>query len=303
MQIPPKTSIILLIALGVCVSLSASGFTKLEAAKRGLPSPDDQTAEVLYLPNGRALQLISFGYRNVLSNVLWFNSISYFGKHFRTDQNYEWLFHMADLVTTLDPHSIFVYEFISTMLSWEANKPDQAVALLTKAIEDHPGNWRLYYLRGFTFMYFLHESENAARDFRTASQQPMAPVFAARLASKVLVMQNSPETAIEFLKGALATVKDETARAALEERLREAFLEVDLRRLAQAVEIYRRQYNHEPDDINELVASGIVSTLPPDPFGGKYYIEPDSGEVRSTSNRKRLSESLNIPKERDEQIQ
>ena len=290
-----------LTALTAFLVIAASGFRQLRAVNHVREGDNRQSSEVLYLPNGKALNFLSFGYRNVLSNILWFNSISYFGRHFRSDQNYLWLFHMADLVTTLDPNALFAYEFVSTMLSWETNRPDQAVALLTKAIDHHPDNWRLYYLRGFTFMYFLREQENAQKDFIAASRRPSAPVFVARLASKVLVMQDNPEAAIDFLKGALMTMRDPGARSALEERLKEAYLEVDIKRLTQAVEIYRKQYNHPPDDINELVATGIVSTLPPDPFGGSYYIDVNTGGIRTTSNRKGITESLREKRKEDEQ--
>src|SRR5204863_759985 len=62
--------------------------------------------EILYVPNGTGLRFMSFGYTNILANLLWFNTINYFGKHYRADRNYKWLGHMCGLVTELDPHAI-----------------------------------------------------------------------------------------------------------------------------------------------------------------------------------------------------
>jgi len=293
-----RFKILTLFQLIIFLGVGLLGLRELRELRTTDLKDEAQTSEVLYLPNGKALKFISFGYQNVLANVLWFNAISYFGKHYRSDQNYLWLFHMADLVTTLDPKAIFAYEFTSTMLSWEAGKPDQAVALLSKAIDSHPQNWKLWYIRGFTFMYFLHEPENAKKDFLKASELPGAHPLVARLASKVLAMQDSPEVAADFLKGALLTVRDPIARSALEERLKEAYLEIDLKRLGQAVQLFKNKTDRNPTEINELLSSGIVKSLPKDPFGGTYFLDPDTGEIKTTSQRNGLSNSLNTKRER-----
>ena len=281
-----KTRILLILQLCAFLALTTAGFTKLEGGLQVDVPSEDQSREVLYLPNGQGLAALSLGYRNVLSNILWFNAISYFGKHFRSDQNYEWLYHMSDLVTTLDPNAFYSYDFASTMLSWEAHKPDQAIALLSKAIEQHPARWKFYYLRGFTFIYFLKEADNAQRDFAYAATLPGAPSFLTRLAAKVFLLQDNPEAAIDFLKTALSTTQDPNARAALERRLREAYMDFNIMHLSEAVEAFKKKFNRNPEDISELLASGIVSTLPPDPFGGRYYLDPDTGAINSTSRTK-----------------
>lgn len=59
--------------------------------------------ELLYFPKGDKLSLVSLGFDNAVSNVLWFNTVSYFGKHYREDQRYHWLSHMCNVITDLDP--------------------------------------------------------------------------------------------------------------------------------------------------------------------------------------------------------
>ena len=254
-----------------------------------LPSDTEQRAELLYTPNGQSLEFISFGYRNVLSDVLWFNAIGYFGKHFRSDQDYRWLYHMADIVTTLNPRATHVFEFASTMLSWEAGRPDQAVSLLGKAIKLNPDNWLYYYLRGFTNIFFLHKAEEAKEDFVAASRLPDAHPLVARLAAKSIATLTTPEAAIDFLKGTLSTTKDPDARKALEEKLKEAYLQIDLNLLTQALEIFRKSFGREPGELSELIAARIVLRLPLDPFGGQYYLDATTGRVRTTSNHKGIS--------------
>ena len=82
------------------------------------------------------------------------------------------------------------------------------------------------------------------------------------------------------------------ARAALEEKLKEAYLEIDLRNLDKAIEIFKNSFNRPPADVNELVAAKIVTSLPPDPFGGTYYIDEASGKVATTSINKGISDFI-----------
>lgn len=273
---------------GCFLALTVWPHSRLKSLERSKPEDGAQLEEVLYLPDGEALELMSFGYRNVLADVLWFNTINYFGKHYHTDQDYRWLAHMCDLVVRLDPEAFHVYEFGSTMLGWEMNQPRKAIALLDRGIEAFPDSWRLYYLRGFTYMFFLKDPERAQADFITASKKPGAHYITARLAAKGLATQDDPETAIAFLNDMLETTEDPSARRALEHRLDEAVYERDMRFLERAVSIFRERHGRLPKEIGELASGGIVTRLPRDPFGGRYYIDESSGEPRSTSGRKRL---------------
>lgn len=287
-----KSLVFTLIPLAASLILAVSGFTSLQTLRMEAPPDTNQTMESLYLPNGDALEFMSFGYRNVLSNIILFKCVSYFGKHFRADQNYRWLYHMVDLATTLDPNALDAVEFASTMLAWESGRPEEAIALLSKAIDGHKNNWRLYYYRGFTYMYFLHRTDDARSDFEIASKLPDAPPFLARLAAQVMAVQSNPEAAISFLRNMLETVRDPSARQALEDKLKQAYLELSLGKLREAVQIYAAQNKRPPSDIQDLVSGGIIQSLPPDPFGGAYYLDPDTLEVKTTSNRKGISDTI-----------
>lgn len=185
--------------------------------------------EVLYLPNGQALEVISLGYRHFLADVLWFNTVSYFGKHYKSDRDYAWLYHMCDLVTSLDPKARHVYQFASNMLSWEAKLPDKSVLILDKAVSNFPDDWFFYYLRGFNYMYFLKDFVAAKADFVMAARKPGAPVVAARLAAKLAIDQDNPDFVKQFLRDMINSTPDENARRALFQRLREIEEKKDLK--------------------------------------------------------------------------
>ena len=272
-----------------CLLCAAASLRQMLHTHSELTLEQANAYEVLYLPSGKALQFTSFGYKVLLSNLLWFNTISYFGKHYAKDRDYRWLGHMCDLVTNLDPRKDFAYDFCSTILSWEANAPDKSFVLLTRAIENFPTNWRFYYLRGFTSMYFLKNEEAAREDFIRASKLPAAHPIVARLAAKKIALSGGLEEALIFLHEMLRDAKNQFQQQALTERYREVRYELDFQNLAKALDIYRQKTGREALQLEDLIKEKIVKNLPLDPFGGAYYLDSKSGEVRSTSNHKRLS--------------
>lgn len=245
----------------------------------------DSKREALYLPSGKGLHFISFGFRNILANVLWFNAINYFGKHYATDRNFKWLGHMCNLVTDLNPRALHVYHFGGMMLAWEANLPESSVELVTKGIKHLPSDWSLMYLRGFTYMYFLKDNVRAKEDFVAAAKLPNAPAFIATLASKKLADLNSPQQAITFLNDMIRNTTDATVRSALEARLKEAIFAFSLDVLEEKVLLFQARRGTLPQDLSELVKESYLPSLPKDPYGGEFIIE--QGQIRSTSGRKR----------------
>jgi tetratricopeptide (TPR) repeat protein len=186
-------------------------------------NPDNPTDsnEALYLPNGKGLQFLSFGYRNALAHTLWFNTISYFGKHYQGDRNYQWLNHMCNLVTDLNPEMLHVYDFCSVMLAWEANFPDESIKILDKAILVYPDNWKLPYLRGMAYLIFLNDVEKAKDDFIRSSRLPDAHYLVMRLAARNISITDKKESAIEFLEEMIRNSRQESERGALIRKLEE----------------------------------------------------------------------------------
>ncbi|MCB0332375.1 MAG: hypothetical protein KDD55_02680 [Bdellovibrionales bacterium] len=204
------------------VSLTTFAFQGLQNSQRSLHDDAADEQEVLYLPNGQGLHFLSFGYQNMLSDLLWFQTISYFGKHYQSDRNYTWLAHMCGLVVELNPLAEHVFDFCGTMLAWEAHAVEQANALLDKAIMSKPDRWRYYYLRGFNSLYFLRDQQAAQKDFLLGSQQPDAPPFLLRLAVKNLDVAD-PASTQEFLLEMLHATTDETQKQVLMGKLRELY--------------------------------------------------------------------------------
>ncbi len=67
--------------------------------------------ELLYLPSGNMITVISLGFDQLVADILYIRMIDYFSTHLMTDHTYVWFYHIADLITTLDPQFRFPYMF------------------------------------------------------------------------------------------------------------------------------------------------------------------------------------------------
>lgn len=251
--------------------------------------------EVLYLPSGVGLQFLSFGYQNFVADILWFHTISYFGKHYRGDRNYTWLSHMCSLVAELNPRARHVVEFCGTMLAWEAERPKEALVLLSKAIDREPEYWNYYYLKGFTEFYFLNDSAAAQESLEKGASLPDAPAFVARLAAEKM-LSSDPTSAIRFLSQMIQEAEsgrrplDEIQLSSLKSKLRQSIHEANLYTYDSALKAYVKKYGNLPRGLEELVEGGFLqvpSSGFSDPYGGTYYIDPETQTVRSTGKAPR----------------
>ena len=278
--------------LAVFVSGTTAGLRGLQVAGQQLKEVSDPKAEVQYLPSGKGLNFISLGYSNALGTLLWFNTISYFGKHYKSDKDYRWLQHMCGLVSDLNPKEKAVYEFCSLMLAWELEKPDAAISILDKGIAANPEYWKFFYLRGFNKLYFLEEEKEAQEDFVKAAGLPDADTFVVNIASRLIANSDSAQAAVSFLENMLSKPMHETERKAIEHRLAVAVNDLNLIRLEKAVAAFAERVGHKPSSYIELYAADLIP-YPQwnDPFGKPYKIKPETGEPYSESNTKRLSKT------------
>jgi hypothetical protein len=253
--------------------------------ERHLRATDDQV-ELVYLPPTRFLQAVSLGYRHALADILWFRTISYFGRHYRSDRIYPWLAYMCEVVTDLDPQAQHVYRFGGLLLPWEAGRVDEGIALLQKGTRNMPGSWELSYMLGFSYYFFQDDLAAATKELQRAAVLPHAPLFVTRLAAVIDAAHQGPERAIEFLSELERRGTNGEIHGAIRERIRELLLARDIDTLEAAVGTFRGTFERLPLDLEDLVSTGVLTAIPPEPFGGRYVLDPSTGHVHSSTGRK-----------------
>src|SRR5262245_6413004 len=241
--------------------------------------------EVVYLPDARLLRPFVLGYQTVLADVLWFRTINYFGAHYTTDRAYPWLARMCDLVTDLDPKAEHVYQFAGVILPWEAKNPDEGIRLLQKGAAAFPESWRLRYQLGIVYYLFKSDDAAAAEQLAAASRIAGAPPLIGRVAALLHARQHGPEMTLGFLRHLRDEATSNEMRDVLDQSIVEAQAALDLERLGAVVKAYREYEGRWPATLDALVKAGLLRAAPPDPFGGTYEIDQDTGAVHSSTGR------------------
>ncbi len=242
----------------------------------------------LYLPEIEKVRMITLGFDNFAADILWFNTLNYFGKQMATERDYRWLGHMCQLVTDLNPKTRPIIEFCSTMLSWVADQKDQSTIVLKKAIAAEPNYWRHRYLLGFNYWYFHEDFQAAGEMLQSAAQLPNSPPFVASLAARITLNESSPQMAISFLQNLIKREPDRNAKAALEEKLKLAIISLDLERLQEIANRYEKEKGKKAESLQEIVEAELLPHIPFDPFGDIYVINPETLRPDTSSSRKGL---------------
>ncbi len=184
-----------------------------------LIAPEIQQENLFYLPSGRFIKPLTLGFNHLAADFLWIKAVGYFGEHYLTDQNYPWLYHILDIVTTLDPLFQYAYEFGGLLLSMGEGNYTQSNILLKKGIHYFPDYWRLYFYLGFNHFFYLDSPFTAAPYIRKAATLPGHPPYLPNLAASLYVASHKPELGIEFLLQIYHATDDTMLREQIEQKV------------------------------------------------------------------------------------
>jgi len=273
-----KPSVLCLVSCVLCLVIIGVAFMQGQL-DRIKPSRERLEEKLIYIPTGRFLRTAALGFDAVLADLLWTRAVVYFGGHFLTDRDYRWLYSLLDATTTLDPKNILAYRFGGSLLALEENDVEKSIAILKKGIRNNPDeDWRLYFLLGFNYFYFLEDYAEAAEYLEKASRMPDHPKYLPKLAAKMYAKAEKIDTAIEFLEEMYQQHDDQNVKAAIAERITILVAKKQTRSLEHAAEKYKETYGKYPSDLKLLTRAGLIKELPVYP-GGQYVIDPDTGRV------------------------
>jgi len=243
---------------------------------------------LFYLPDGEVLKRVSFGYEQIVADVIWIRLIQVFGNRVVEDVEYDWIFRALDTVTTLDPQFVEAYEAGGLVLTVMADHVDQSNFILEKGIRADLREWKIPFLLGFNYFNFLQNYQKAAQYLELATEYPGHPKWLPLLVAKLHVQAHAPDVALEFLVRVYENTHDAGLRQQLDIRMKEVLVERDLILLEQTISRYRNRFREFPDTLGGLVEKGLISKVPLDPFGGGYEFDSVSGAVMSTTRPDRM---------------
>lgn len=269
-----------------------AGFIALWQLQKRIDAPRaqlHQERDELVLSSGKLLKAMSLEYAPLMADIYWTRVVQYYGdKRARGDPNFDLLWPLLDITTTLDPQLLVAYRFGSAFLSEPpargAGRPDLGVQLVERGIRANPDYWRLYEDLGFIYYFDAKDYPKAAAAFLEGSKKPHALVWMKILAAKVLELGESRETSV-FLWSELynsATDPDIKKNALMHLQLLRA--QSDCERLDALADEYEKRAGRRPASLRDLIGAGLLPAAPVDPLGhfyvfgadGKAQLNPDS---------------------------
>ena len=244
--------------------------------------PEQKLEHLMYLPDARYLQLASVGYRELMADALWIQAIQVMGDRKVSESAGRWLYRAFDIITTLDPTFVRVYEAGGLALTTLVVLPEESNRLLLKGVEHNPGEWKLLFYLAINYYFELYDDAKAAEYMARASRIPGAPPGLISIAANLFASAKSPQQAVDILATAYQNTSDEHAKQLLKLRLKIMLAERDVVMLEQAVNRYTSLHGRLPARLEELVAAGLIQQLSQEPVGGRYVYDPTTGTVTSS---------------------
>jgi len=247
-------------------------------------SPHELIGEMMYFPSGIALKALSMGFYAPLADLVWLRFIQYYGEHRMSNAKFELMYHILDILTTLDKQFTYAYTLGALMLTHDAREPDQARNLLRKGITSNPDEWRIPFIYGFIHCVFLKEYTIAQTYFRISAMKPNAPDMPKRWAAFVTYFRlGDLKPALVLWYDLYNTTENPEEKEIAKFYINKIKMKLDIEFLNNKIVEFIKQVGRKPFRLKELVIYGIVDSIPAEPHGEKFVIK--NGKVYTTWKR------------------
>ncbi|MGE3062859.1 MAG: hypothetical protein AB7T10_04415 [bacterium] len=142
--------------------------------------------ELLYFPSGKFIQQVSLDYKTTVTNIMWLQTVQYYGEHIITDKDLHQLYNLFDIITDLDPNLMQCYIFGGTIIAYDQKRPDLGMKLIRKGMANMPSSWQIPFIAGFLNYMYIRDYYAAYKWFEFASQKPDAPYYCKSFAASAM---------------------------------------------------------------------------------------------------------------------
>uniref|UniRef100_A0A7C6A7Z2 Tetratricopeptide repeat protein n=1 Tax=candidate division WOR-3 bacterium TaxID=2052148 RepID=A0A7C6A7Z2_UNCW3 len=229
--------------------------------------------EMMYFPSGKFLKPVVMEYEAVSADLIWLRAIQYYGHHLMTDRKFEWLGHIFEILTQLDPFFVAAYHFGAITLAWDAHEPIQAIRLLRAGIRNNPLNWQIVFDIGFIYYSILDDYDAAGYYFLVASKLPNAWSVLPRWSAFAYQRGGKNEISRQIWTDIYNETDNPAIKDLAERNLALLKVDEDIAVIQAAVNKYRATFGKNPPNLYELCRVGYLKYLPKDPWGGKYVLK------------------------------
>jgi tetratricopeptide (TPR) repeat protein len=277
------------VASGLAIALLFAAVVALQATRERLAAgimPQEISAHLLYVRSPQVLSRAALSYRSLVADAYWIRTIQHYGgTKLSKDPNkqYDLLFPLLDLTTSLDPHFNTAYRFGAIFLAEPPpagpGRPDQAIALLQKGLQAQPDRWEFAEDIGFVYYWWQRDYAKAADWFRRAADMPNAPNWMAGLAAVTLAQGGNRASSRVLWQEMLRNAEAEWIAAQARFRLAQLDALDQIEALERVVTTYTQRTGAPPRDWTDVIRAGLLRGIPVDPERHPYLLAPQRGRV------------------------
>ena len=248
--------------------------------------PYEPESGVMWIRSGPLAQRLALNFDNLVADVYWIRAVVYFGGARRGDtqiRNYDQLYPLLDLVTSLDPYFRIAYRFGSIFLAEPQpggpGRPDQAIQLLQKGLEQDPSRWEYAQDIGFVYYWWLGEYENAAEWFKRGGEIPGGAEWLLPLAAVTLAEGGSRDSSRKLWTELRDTTDMDWIRTSADRRLQQLDAMDAIDELNKNTRQFIERHGRPPANWREIAVQQRWRAIPSDPTGTAYALDPATGRV------------------------
>ena len=269
--------LVLVVAVAVVSGYSRAALERLDG------SPAE--SELLYLPSGKHLRLMSLGHEMLVADLMYLWAIQYYSNYAREDRQ-RWVKHIfSDVITELDPRYIDAYWMGALIMILDNDDLEGGIALLEKGADRNPDKWILPYLAAWE-CYHAGQFDCAVAFFERAAATPGAPVVVSRMRAGMLAASGDLRQALGMWRAILEDPGADAQSVRIAERkVRDLRTRADIEDLESAASRFRDDNRRWPEDLEELVQASYIGRLPQDPDDNAYFYDAKTGRVNSPTGR------------------
>jgi len=237
------------------------------------------------LPDGATLKVLSFGYSNLVADLLFIWAIQFYSATHLTNR-FDYVEHIFNVITDLNPRFKAPYLVGSWIMGLEGGRYRMAIRLLEKGARNNPDEWIFEYDAGFYAYRELKDLALAEKLFKQAAQRPNAPQLIKRKWAHLVYMQDNLDFAFNLWKELESSATDQLSRDSAFHHLYQIDFERDRLVLQRAVTAFRNRFGRNPAELEELRRRGILKEVPLDYQSQPYIYDPRTGEIRARRDYK-----------------
>lgn len=283
-------------AIALAGALLAGAIEVQAAREREYPTPPVEE-DAVYITSGSALRRLSGAYNALAADLYWIRAIQYYGGAKRRlaaqapgpepppllagvdTREYDQLYALLDITTTLDPRFDIAYRFGAVFLAEAfpagAGRVDLAVKLLEKGIGARPDKWEYMQDVGFVYYWYAHDYRQAAAWFGKAGDVPGAPVWLKGLAATTLARGGDRESSRRMWQLILDTSDVDWLRNSAQRVLLQLQALDEIDAIQSKLDAFAKISGGPTGDWATVVRARVFPGIPVDPGRTSYELTGD----------------------------